>query len=98
MADFSRHTPWGYADQYANLGQGIFQVSTPGHGGIFVPQCMVHCIPQHQREWAAKWSGSEQWYEEDCCWACVALAFPDCFPPEAQGYARRTLAACKIAY
>lgn len=36
--------------------------------------------------------GSENWYEEDCAWACVALAFPDRFPAEAQEHARNTLA------
>lgn len=77
--EFTRSTPWGWADHYENLGQGIFNVQTASHGGFFVPLCMLGCIPQAQREWAKKWSGSEQWYEEDCCWACVAVAFPDLF-------------------
>lgn len=79
MAEFTLHTPWGHADQYENLGQGIMSVSTPSHGGIFVPECMLHCIPADFRHWAESWSGSEQWYEEDCCWAAVAVAFPDRF-------------------
>lgn len=80
---FTIQTPWGVADHYENLGQGIFTVFTPSHGGIFVPYEMLHCIPEEQRKEAAKWSGSEQWYEEDCCWAFVAVAFPDRFKPDA---------------
>jgi hypothetical protein len=92
MADFSRHTPWGYADQYENLGQGVFSVSTPSHGGIFVPECMLHNIPEEQQAWAERWSGSRQWYEEDCCWAAVAVALPDRFPDGACQHAERILA------
>ena len=92
MTQFSRHTPWGHADQYENLGQGIFTVSTPGHGGIFVPDEFLHNIPKEQREWAKSWSGSENWYEEDCCWAAVAVNIPSRFKPEHVEHAKKTLA------
>ncbi len=98
MPRFSRHTPWGYADQYSNLGQGMFSVSTPSHGGIFVPEEYLHCISPEGRADAARWSGSEQWYEEDCCWAHVAIAFPDRFPPEAVKVAHRTNMARNLPY
>lgn len=88
MAEFTLDTPWGKADNYKNLGQGLFVVSTGSHGGYFVPECMLHNIPEHRRADAKQWSGSEQWYEEDCCWAHVAEAFPDCFPSEAVAAAK----------
>ena len=94
MADSSRNTPWGIADHYENIGQGIFVVSTPSHGGYFVPDCMLHNIPDEHQRWAEQWSGSRQWYEEDCCWAAVALAFPDRFPPEALGVAQMLIQQC----
>ncbi len=92
MASFSRSTPWGHADHYENLGGGIFSVSTPSHGGLFVPDDMLHCIPAEQRAWAKKWSKSENWYEEDCCWAAVAVAFPDRFDVGNLALARQIVA------
>lgn len=97
MADFTMMTPWGRAQTHENIGRGIMHVTTAGHGGYFVPEYMLGSIPENRRNFAAAWSGSEQWYEEDCAWAAVALAFPDTFPPEAQESARRTLEVCKIA-
>jgi len=85
-------TPWGYAQQYENLNQGIFTVSTASHGGIFIPFCMLHCIPLDQQEWAEKWSGSKQWYEEDCCVASVIVAFPNLFSSSALESAKKIIA------
>lgn len=89
MAEFTLHTPWGKAESYSNLGQGVFSVSTETHGGIFVPEYMLHNIPSERRADAAKWSGSEQWYEEDCCWAYVAEAIPDRFDQATVGRAKQ---------
>jgi hypothetical protein len=92
MSRFSRNTPWGYADQSAHIGGGIYRVDTPSHGGYFVPDSMLHRIPLEQQEWAERWSQSRNWWEEDCCWAAVAVAFPELFPAEALPIARATLA------
>lgn len=89
MSSFTLNTPWGRADHYENLGQGVFAVSTVGHGGIYVPDEMLHNIPESRRADAKRWSGSENWYEEDCCWAYVAEALPDRFTPEQVDVARR---------
>lgn len=83
QAAFTVETPWGRADNYENIGRGVCWCSTPSHGGYFVPAAMLGNIPAAARADAKRWSGSEQWYEEDCCWAHVALAFPDLFPAEA---------------
>jgi len=92
MPRFTRNTPWGYADQCAHIGDGIYSVSTPSHGGYFVPDDLLHRIPSEQQAWAERWSGSRNWYEEDCCWAAVAGAFPTLFPPEALPMAMDILA------
>ncbi len=91
IAMFTTETPWGKADHYENLGGGVFAVSTPSHGGIFVPECMLGCITPEGRADAKRWSGSEQWYEEDCCWAHVAVAMPDRFKKEDVEHARAML-------
>jgi hypothetical protein len=84
-------TPWGIADCVVTLGEvnkgtcsyAILSVSTPSHGGIYVPPALLDRIPERHRAYAKRWSGSESWYEEDCAWAAVALAFPELFPAEA---------------
>lgn len=70
-------TPWGAAQEVREYPNGILLVSTARHGGYFVPAHLLDRIPPTHREFAAEWSGSEQWYEEDCAWAAVVLAFPE---------------------
>jgi hypothetical protein len=86
-------TPWGPAQSAEDIGRGIIAVTTASHGGLFVPDELLHHIPERARRWAAQWSRSPNWYEEDCCWAAVALAFPELFKAEDLDQARRTLAA-----
>ena len=87
---FNRNTPWGRADSIRNIGQGIFAVSTPSHGGLYVPD-EFNVRPEF-REWAARWSGSPNWFEEDCCWAAVAVEFPDRFDALQVKHARAIVA------
>ncbi len=76
-------TPWGVAQSVTAFGtEGLLRVTTAEHGGFFVPAELLHRIPADHRLWAATWSASEQWYEEDCCWAAVAAAWPDLFDAE----------------
>lgn len=85
-------TPWGTADSVVELANGIRRVSTPSHGGYWVPAKLLPLIPDHYRAYAKRWSGSDQWYEEDCAWACVAVTFPDVFDGETLKHARDTVA------
>jgi hypothetical protein len=84
------NTPWGQSDSETKLRVGpgvndeIISVGTPSHGGYFVPDHLLSRIPANQQAWAAKWSQSPNWYEEDCCWAAVALAFPSLFNDNAR--------------
>jgi hypothetical protein len=80
-----RRTPWGRADHVTQISDGrttIIDVSTPSHGGYFVPKKYLVRIDPAHRAYALKWSGSEQWYEEDCAWAAVVVAFPELFDAE----------------
>lgn len=76
------NTPWGLTNDVAVLEHGILRVDTPSHGGYYVPDEVLERIPEAHRAYAARWSGSEHWYEEDCAWAAVALAFPEIFTRE----------------
>lgn len=78
-------TPWGKAD-YVRMrtcpttGVVIYTVSTPGHGGAYVQTADLHHIPEREQEYARRFSGSVNWYEEDVAYQSVILAFPDAFP------------------
>ena len=81
------NSPWGHVESVQTIAPGIVNVTTPGHGGIWVaPELRSHIRPE-LRAWAARWSGSEAWYEEDCCWAAVAVTWPGLFPAEYQNMA-----------
>lgn len=72
----SIYTPWGPSQDITQIGRGIFSVSCAGHGGIFVPNDMLLTMPEALR---TNCYGGGNWFEEDCEWALVALAFPDLF-------------------
>lgn len=90
-------TPWGRADNYEDIGQGIMSVSTPSHGGYFVPPSVLRIMPKGL-------VNRDGWYEEDCEWCKVAVAFPHLFPKDTFGAAERMLvdrfpaAAAAIGY
>jgi hypothetical protein len=87
-------TPWGNADSTEHLPGGIILASTSSHGGYYVPPALLPIIPEAWR--AASWRGlgNAGWFEEDCDWCMVALAFPTVFPADAQTAARKTFDCC----
>jgi hypothetical protein len=90
-----RRTPWGRADFVEQITNGqttVISVCTPSHGGYFVPKKHLDRIDPAHRAYALKWSGSEQWYEEDCAWAAVVLAFPELFDAEHLAAAKESAA------
>jgi hypothetical protein len=88
-------TPWGVARGTVTMvgTEGIYFASTASHGGYYVPDALVGKIDPRGRADAKRWSESENWYEEDCCWCWVALAFPELFPTDAAPTARAILTA-----
>jgi len=59
-------TPWGRADSARRKGPGIFEVSTPSHGGYKLDVTRNAKIPRALRRKGG-------WYEEDIDWAIVVL-------------------------
>lgn len=55
-------------------------MSTASHGGIFVPDELLLCFTQSEKDYAEKWSGSKNWYEEDCAAAIPMFRLPELFP------------------
>lgn len=82
------HTPWGPSQSQHTVAPGITHHETSSHGGMHVSDELVALIPAAWRAYAAKWSGSVAWYEEDVAWAAVAITFAHLFEPKVVEYAR----------
>lgn len=85
-------TPWGLADFQKKVAPGITIFHTPGHGGIRVSKKLAETrMNRSDLERAAIIYKGQYWFEEDCAWACVAIAFPNCFADTLE-IARKTYA------
>lgn len=65
-------TIWGTADCSMKIARGIVSYSTPSHGGF-------HLSPTRQAEMPEVLKIESGWYEEDCDWCLVVMAFPQFF-------------------
>jgi len=80
----SAHTPWGPSQGATVYVEGVTFHSTAGHGGFHLStgrNAMVHPMLRT----------SDAFYEEDECWAIVAVTFPDLFTAFERRAAERTL-------
>ena len=82
--------PWGPIETATEMAPGIWAVTTPSHGGIGLSIERLGAMPEYIRE-AGDMGGG--WFEEDCCWALVALAFPDAFRQQDVDNAEKTVRA-----
>ena len=74
------NTPWGVAETVSHIGEGIWAVDTASHGGFFVPTEKLIEMDPLKVAYSYMWSGSPNWFEEDCAVAFVVEAFPHLFP------------------
>lgn len=68
----STRTPWGPSQTSDKIAPGIMNYTTAGHGGVHVSKKRLAAMPEYLRR-------EKGWYEEDCEWTLVALAFPQFF-------------------
>ena len=71
-------TPWGQSDDAGDaIAPGIVWYDTPSHGGFHLDEDrqakVLEMFPHFQT-----FAGGP-WYEEDCDWVIVVLAFPEHF-------------------
>lgn len=85
-------TPWGYADSSEDRAPGITFYTTPSHGGFELSSPRLAQL--HQRIGPVKVFRHDwpHWFEEDCDWAYVAVAFPEYFTADELKAAQGTLA------
>lgn len=91
MEEAPKSSPWGKVDHVYPIGEGMWFVSTAGHGGIKVSKELNKQIPEYMRKGSFSGQGEKGWYEEDVDWSIVATVFPDRFKHEERQAAERTL-------
>lgn len=78
------HTPWGPSQGATVYAEGIASHSTAGHGGFKLTGNWNRKVHPMLR-------AAGGWYEEDECWAIVAITFPHLFTALERRYAERTI-------
>ena len=68
--------PWGEVQATQFIATGIIHVITGGHGGYRLCEDRYNSMPLHLRECSYT---KDQWFEEDCSWCAVVLAWPQYF-------------------
>ena len=68
-------TPWGAAQDSTKYAPGIISYSTASHGGFHLSKTRQAKMPEVLRN-------PDGWYEEDCEWCKVVLAFSEYFTPK----------------
>lgn len=87
-------TPWGPSQTTDEIAPGITLHTTASHGGYHLSDQRVASMPKPLRDFipfGGMQTGPGRWFEEDCDWAVVALAFPQIFPADAIPAALKTL-------
>lgn len=74
--DLPKLTPWGVETVHCLLREGVWQVSTEGHGGIRVDSLYAALLSSYAKEHGIAYDGG-WWYEEDCDWVLVAAEQPE---------------------
>jgi hypothetical protein len=81
-------TPWGRPDSVTKLAEGIYAVSTPSHGGIYLDEKANALMPMQWQLGTFRQLGCHGWYEEDCDWSLVAIIHPYAFTEQQEAHAR----------
>jgi hypothetical protein len=71
-------TPWGASDYKSKVTRGINFYGTPGHGGYCVSKGLAAKMHPALQS-VGEWYGGALWFEEDCAYSAVYLAFPEHF-------------------
>ena len=76
-------SPWGKVQHTTPVASGIVFLETASHGGYYLTPDQNERISLVWRKASFNGNGLRGFYEEDCDWSMVCLAFPDLFPPDA---------------
>ena len=76
MKRLPENTPWGPIQHKEKLADGIYDIETAGHGGIWIAPGLRHHIPK-----CKNFLDSTAWWEEDCDWSIPFYVFADRIKP-----------------
>lgn len=76
-------SPWGMVQTQKDLAPGVTSVTTASHGGIYVVPDLLAKMPIKSTAYS-----QGGWFEEDCDWALVAVAFPEAFDAKSLAVAK----------
>jgi len=85
---FGDSTPWGVPDEAVEFASGIWLVSTPSHGGYWVAPDLYATMPEILRDCSCT---KDNWFEEDCAWHALVVAYPELLPMHDARQARAAL-------
>ena len=68
-------SPWGRIQTCEQIHPGIWHVTTASHGGLYLSDDRVEQMKLLLGDDYNTFCGEPQWFEEDCDWALVAIAF-----------------------
>lgn len=71
-------SPWGHVDYREEVGKGIWSISTPSHGGLWLEPAIRSLMPASCRETPYSSGG---FFEEDCDCLLVYARFPEILRP-----------------
>ena len=79
-----QHSPWGLVQSERRIADGIAFVSTASHGGFWLNAERLAEFRQMFPTFRG-YSAQPPWFEEDCDYIAVVIAFQDEFqPPDVQ--------------
>jgi hypothetical protein len=73
------HSPWGHIQNATQIMAGVWSVDTAGHGGFLVSNERLQAshFLRKWKDFTFNGQGKSGWFEEDCDWCLIPLAFPD---------------------
>lgn len=80
-----KSTPWGASQSEEKIAEGITFYSTASHGGFKLSEERMDKLPEGLKD-IKTWAG-RTWYEEDCDYNIIVLAFPQFFEKRSVMYA-----------
>lgn len=67
-------SPWGQVDYCTKICDGIWIISTPSHGGIYVAPELYETMPEPMQSTPYSSGG---YFEEDCDWVLPFIVFEE---------------------
>lgn len=93
-------TPWGPAQHVERLADGIYLISTAGHGGIWLSMPRIEQLHEavgDYKTWLDRESGRGGWFEEDCDMLLPLVVFAADLPDKHREAVEKNRDACIAA-